>query len=151
MSISFRAICLMLASLNATAADGIKSPEEQFAGYQTRIGDIPDNWATTRPIQTRVCFNLRYPINSPEANAFLSELHSTISGMEFGVDIRIERPIYPVTHAYCATMLFRDWETNRRYETSEVFLRFYEDRWKAVTLDVDERLSVVDTRAAGED
>ena len=148
---SLRIICLMLTSLAAAAADEIKTPEEQFAGYETLVDDIPDDWATTRPIQTRVCFNLRHPVNSPEANAFLRELHSTISEMEFGVDIRIERPIYPATHAYCATMLFRDWETNRRYETSEVFLRFYRERWKTVTLDVDERLSVIDTRAAGED
>lgn len=139
----------LFATLSAAAADGIKTPAAQFEGYPTRIGDIPDDWATRNPILTRVCFNLRDPVNSPAADAFLRELHSTISGL--GVDIRVERVVYPPTHAYCASLVFPDWEANRSYEQSDAFLKFYRERWKAMTLDVDERLSVLDTRAAGGD
>ena len=138
-------------ALEVAAADGIESPQEQFAGYPTRIDEIPPGWATTNPILLRVCFNLKYPVNGPEANAFLRELHSTISSMEFGVDIRIERTIRPATYAYCASMAFRDWETNRRYENSAVFLSFYEQRWKPAVTEAHEHLSVLDTAAAGDD
>lgn len=137
-------------SVAAAAADRIKTPQEQFAGYPTRIDDIPGDWATTNPIFTRVCFNLQHPVNSPEANAFLRELYSTITGLELGVKVRIERTISPVQYAYCVSLGFRNWDANRRYETNEEFLSFYENRWKATVTEAHEQLTVLDQVAAGE-
>lgn len=142
---------LFAVKLEIVAAEDIKTPQEQFAGYPTRIDDIPDDWATTNPILTRVCFNLKYPVNSPEADAFLRELHSTVSAMEFGVKVRIERTIYPVEHAYCVSLLFRNWEDNRLYENSEGFLRFYKERWQPTVTETAEQLTVLDQVAAGDD
>jgi hypothetical protein len=144
-------ILLVSISVTATAADGIKTPQQQFDGYPTRLDDIPAGWSTTNPILLRVCFNLKHPVNSPAANAFLRELHDTVSGLEFGVDIRIERMIRPTRFAYCNSLIFENWETNRRYETSAAFLKYYQERWKPAVTDAEEHLSVLDIEAAGDE
>jgi hypothetical protein len=122
----------------------IKSPEEQFKAYPNRLADIPSGWATTRPIRLQVCFNLKYPPNSPEANQFLKTMHDTISAMPFGVKVRVERVVTPAKYAYCNSLTFRDWQANRAYETSEVFLKYYREQWKPAVTEASEQLSVID-------
>ncbi len=149
MSIKIASVILITVGLfGVVAAEEIKTPQEQFSGYDTNIDKIPPDWLTSNPILLRVCFNLKYPVNSDEANAFLRELHSTISGMKYGVKIRVERAIYPVSQLYCASLQFENWEINRRYESSPEFLEFYEQRWKPAVTDVTEQLSVLDNLAS---
>ena len=133
--------------LVASAGDEIKTPKEQFQGYATNIDEIPQDWITRNPIVTRVCFNLKHPINSAAADAFLQELRDTLGGLAFAPEFRLERTIRPVNFAYCVTLVFRNWEHNRRYETDEAFLNFYRERWKSTVTDMQEQLSVVDPGA----
>lgn len=122
----------------------VKTPEEQFEGYPTNVAKIPSDLLLTNPIVTRVCFNLKHPLNSPAANAFLTELQNTIRGLEYAPVVRIERRVYPIELPYCLSLVFRNWEHNRRYETDDAFLKFYYDRWKSVVTEMSEQLSVVD-------
>lgn len=145
-------LLVVIISLHSIAwADGVKTPEQQFDGYETNLDTIPAQWMASNPILLRVCFDLVYPINSDEANAFLHDLQRTISGMKYGVEIRIERTIYPVSEPYCASLAFPDWETNRRYESSEEFLDFYEQRWKPAVSTMREELSVLDVTPVDSD
>lgn len=121
-----------------------KSPEEQFRNYPNRLADLPPGWATTRPIRLQVCFNLKYPPNSPEAERFLKTMHDTISAMPFGVKVGVERVVTPAKYAYCNSLTFRDWQANRAYETSEVFLKYYREQWKPAVTEASEQLSVID-------
>jgi len=150
LSNGFVAAALLLVTFTDVAvADPIKSPQEQFAGHPTNIDDIPDGWITNNPIVTRICFNLRYPVNSVEADAFLREVHDTISDLEFAPKVQLERTIYPVGHDYCLSLTFRDWQHNRRYESDEKFLRFYHERWKVAVTEMQEQLTVLDQAAGG--
>lgn len=134
----------------AAWAEDIKSPQAHFENYDTNIADIPADWASNNPILRKVCFNLIYPVNSREANAFLRDLHRTISALDFELQVQIERTIYPVTESYCVSLSFPDWKTSRQYENSPAFLDFYTHRWKPAVIDVSEQLSVLDTASANE-
>jgi hypothetical protein len=109
----------------------IKSPEEQFKAYPNRLADLPAGWATTRPIRL-------------QADQFLKTMHDTISAMPFGVKVRVERVVTPAKYAYCNSLTFRDWQANRAYETSEVFLKYYREQWKPAVTEASEQLSVID-------
>lgn len=122
----------------------IKSPEDTYRGFPNRLADIPPGWATTKPLRLEVCFNLKFPANSPEADAFLKQLYQTITALPYGVQVRIERPINPVQYAYCASMFFKDWQNNREYEYSDAFLKYYREVWKPAVTDATEQLSVLD-------
>jgi hypothetical protein len=145
----FSTVCIgvsLLISVQARAEADI-SPQELFSKLNSRIDEIPENWASENPIRVNVCFNLKHKINSKEANAFLDDLYRTIDDFEFDVEIRIFRTMYPVKLDYCATMEFPDWEAQREYETSEEFLSFYKTRWKAAVTDTEEHWAVEDLRA----
>ena len=141
-------VSLLLAASASSAAE-TKSPEETFKGYPNRVADIPAGWATTKPVRLQVCFNLKHPVNSPEADQFLLDLQRTITAMPYGVKVRIERPLTPATFAYCASLSFRNWENNRAYEHSEVFLKYYREQWKPVVTETSEQLLVLDEVASG--
>ncbi len=132
-------------------AEDIKTPEAQFDGYPTNLDNIPADWTTSNPISRRVCFNLVYPVNSTEANAFLRELHNTISSLNYDLTIQIERTIYPIAQSYCVSLTFPDWEISRRYESNPEFLDFYTSSWKPAVRNVTESLTVVDLAAAGKE
>ncbi len=137
---------LLLCPLIGTAAADI-SPQELFSKLTSRVNEIPGSWATTNPIRVNVCFNLKHEINSKQANAFLDDLYTTIDGFEFDVKINIYRTMYPVKLDYCATMLFPNWEAQRKYETSDEFLSFYKTRWKGAVTDSEEHWAVEDLYA----
>ena len=122
-----------------------KSPEEQFKAYPNRLADLPRNWSTTKPIRLQVCFNLKYPPNSPEANKFLLNWYRSISAMPFGVRLRMERVVFPAKFAYCGSLTFKNWGNNRAYETSEVFLKYYRSEWKPVVTEAQEQMTILDT------
>ncbi len=144
---------LLLAARALSAAEPgaavLKSPEETYKGYPTRIADIPAGWATTKPLRLQLCFNLKHPVNSPEADQFLLDLQRTITAMPYGVKVRVERAITPAKFAYCASLSFRNWENNRAYENSEVFLKYYREQWKPVVTESSEQLLVLDEVASG--
>ncbi|MCU0760978.1 MAG: hypothetical protein MUF07_17510 [Steroidobacteraceae bacterium] len=121
-----------------------KSPEETYKGYPNRLADLPPGWATSKPLRLQVCFNLKYPPNSPEAEAFLKTMVRTIEGLPYGVKVGVERPITPAKYAYCNSLSFKDWATNRAYETSEAFLKYYREQWKPVVTEASEQLAVID-------
>jgi len=123
------------------------SPYELFSKRESRVNQIPKDWAVTNPIRVNVCFNLKHAINSDEANDFLDNLYATINGFDFDVTIQLFRTIYPVKLDYCATMTFPNWEAQREYETSDEFLSFYRERWKAVVTDTQEHWAVEDLHA----
>ena len=139
---------LLLAASTVRAAE-LKSPEETYKGYPTRVADIPAGWATTKPLRLQICFNLKHAVNSPEANQFLLDLQRTITAMPYGVKVRVERAITPARFAYCASLSFRNWENNRAYENSEVFLKYYREQWKPVVTESSEQLLVLDEVASG--
>jgi hypothetical protein len=142
-------IVALAASLGVLAAGALpaaeyKSPEEQFKAYPNRLADLPAGWATTRPIRLQVCFNLKYPPNSPEADAFLKTMVRTITGLPYGIKVSVERPITPAKFTYCNSLSFKDWATNRAYEQSEAFLKYYREQWKPAVTETSEQLAVVD-------
>lgn len=131
------------ASRTAGAAD-LKSPEETYQKYPNRLADLPPGWSTTKPLRLMVCFNLKYPPNSPEADAFLKTMVRTITGLPYGVKVSVERPITPAKFAYCNSLSFKDWATNRAYENSAAFLKYYREQWKPAVTEASEQLAVVD-------
>ena len=137
------AALLLLAPGTSRAAD-VKSPEESFKDYPNRLADLPAGWSTTRPLRLQVCFNLKYPPNSPEADAFLKTMVRTIEGLPYGVKVSVERPIFPARFAYCNSLRFKDWSSNRAYEHSEAFLKYYREQWKPVVTEASEQLAVID-------
>lgn len=143
---SLSIIAALLVASPGRAAD-IKTPEEQFKSYPNRLADIPPNWATTNPIRLQVCFNLKAPVNSPEADAFLADWYRSIKAMPYGVELRMERVVFPVRFAYCGSLIFKDWRTNREYEASEVFLKYYRERWKPAVTETSEQMTILDTVA----
>jgi hypothetical protein len=149
MSLLVRACiaALALSGSGVLAAD-IKSPEETYKGYPNRLADIPPGWVTSKPLRLHICFNLKHPVNSPDADVFLKTLYQTITAMPFGVKVRIERAINPVKFAYCASLEFKDWQTNRAYEHSEVFLKYYREVWKPAVTEASEQLLVLDDVAS---
>lgn len=139
------AVAAMLTALAPTllpAAD-IKSPEETYKAYPNRLADLPPGWSTSKPLRLQVCFNLRYPPNSPEAEAFLKNMVRTIESLPYGVKVGVERPITPARFAYCNSLSFKDWATNRAYETSEAFLKYYREQWKPAVTEASEQLAVI--------
>jgi hypothetical protein len=138
------AVVPLLLSSGLLQAAEPRPPGEQFAGRPNRLADIPAGWATTRPLRLQICFNLKYPVNSPEADQFLETMQRTITAMPFGVKVRIERPITPEKFAYCGSLSFRDWRANREYETSDVFLKYYREQWKPAVTEATEQLLVLD-------
>lgn len=147
--ISLLAVALVLASSVASGqAPSAKSPEEVFRNYPNRLAELPPGWAASKPLRLEVCFNLKHPVNSPEANAFIKQLYQTITALPYGVQVRIERPITPVQYGYCASMFFRDWQHYRQYETSDGFLQFYREAWKPAVTAAAENLSVLDAETA---
>ena len=134
---------LALAPRQASAAD-IKSPEDTYKAYPNRLADLPPGWSTTKPLRLMVCFNLKYPPNSPEADAFLKTMVRTITGLPYGIKVSVERPITPAKFAYCNSLSFKDWATNRAYEHSEAFLKYYREQWKPAVTETSEQLAVVD-------
>lgn len=145
MKVSVAVVLLALCPITAALAADFKSPQETFKAYPNRLADLPAGWSTTRPIRLQVCFNLKHPVNSPEADAFLKTWYRTISAMPFGVQLRMERVVAPAKFAYCGSLNFRDWENNRAYETSEVFLKYYREQWKPAVTEAAEQLTIVDT------
>ncbi|MBX2857846.1 MAG: hypothetical protein KTR17_04215 [Cellvibrionaceae bacterium] len=142
-------LLLLVTALFNTAvfAEADISPRELFSKLESRVNDIPKNWAETNPVRVNVCFNLKYKINSPAANAFLDDLYSTIAGFKFDVEIRLYRTMYPVKLDYCATMRFPNWQAQREYETSEEFLNFYKNRWKNAVSETEEHWAIEDLHA----
>ena len=69
------------ASPGVSHAADLKSPEETYQKYPNRLADLPPGWSTTKPLRLMVCFNLKYPPNSPEADAFLKTMVRTITGL----------------------------------------------------------------------
>ncbi|MFO1454989.1 MAG: hypothetical protein U1F18_01975 [Steroidobacteraceae bacterium] len=126
------------------AAADVKSPEETYAKYPNRLSDLPAGWATTKPLRLMVCFNLKYPPNSAEADAFLKNMVRTIEGLPYGVKVSVERPITPTKFTYCNSLSFKDWASNRAYESSEAFLKYYREQWKPAVTETSEQLAVVD-------
>ena len=108
----------------------VKTPEEQFKEYPNQLAQIPATWSTTNPIRLQVCFNLKYPPNSPEANEFLQTWYRSITAKPFEVQLRMERVVFPAKFSYCGSLTFRNWQNNRAYETSDVFLKYYREQWK---------------------
>jgi hypothetical protein len=135
----------VLFSSSPLRAAQIKTPEEQFKAYPNRLVDLPPGWATTKPIRLQVCFNLKYLPNSPEANKFLRTWYRSIKAMPFGVKLRMERVVFPVKYAYCASLTFKNWANNRAYETSEVFLNYYRTEWKPAVTEAQEQMTILDT------
>lgn len=142
-TLSFTATLACLAASLSSAAD-IKSPEETYKAYPNRLADLPPGWATGKSLRLQVCFNLKYPPNSPEADAFLKTMVRTIEGLPYGVKVGVERPITPAKFTYCNSLSFRDWATNRAYETSEAFLKYYREQWKPAVTETSEQLAVID-------
>lgn len=141
---------LLFASSAAVAqAPEIKAPEDVFRSYPNRLAELPPGWIRSRPLRLEVCFNLKHPVNTPEADAFLKQLYQTITSLPVGAEVRIERPVTPVQYAYCASMLFRNWEHYWTYERSEGFLAFYREVWKPAVTGSSENLAVLDEVAAG--
>ena len=141
------AILAVGTGLDARAAD-IKTPQEQFKSYPNRLADIPDDWMTTNPIRLQVLFNLKYPPNSAEANLFLRTWYRSIKAMPFGVELRMERVVVPTKYAYAASLTFKNWETNRAYETSDVFLKYYREQWKPAVTEAEEQMTLLDRVAS---
>ena len=56
----------------------------------------------------------------------------------------MQRVVTPAKYAYCNSLTFRDWQANRAYETSEVFLKYYREQWKPAVTEASEQLSVID-------
>jgi hypothetical protein len=147
--ISLLAVSLvMAASIASGQVPSEKSPEDVFRNYPNRLADFPPGWVTTKPLRLEVCFNLKYPVNSPEASAFITQLYLTITSLPYGVQVRLERPITPAQFGYCASMFFRDWRHYRQYETSDGFLKFYRETWKPAVTSATENLSVLDDESA---
>lgn len=132
------------ASPGVSHAADLKSPEETYQKYPNRLADLPPGWSTTKPLRLMVCFNLKYPPNSPEADAFLKTMVRTITGLPYGVKVSVERPITPAKFAYCNSLSFKDWATNRAYENSEAFLKYYREQWKPAVTEASEQLAVID-------
>ena len=130
-----------------TFAEADISPDKLFSKLESRIDDIPEDWAVKNPVRVNICFNLMHEINSAEANAFLDELYRTIDGFEFEVSIQLYRTIYPAKLDYCATMVFPNWDAQREYETSTEFLNFYKTRWKSSVTKSEEHWAIEDLKA----
>ena len=140
-------VVLAAIGLSAAAAD-IKSPQEQFKSYPNRLADIPSHWTTSNPIRLQVLFNLKYPPNSPEADQFLRTWYRSINAMPYGVELRMERLVFPAKYSYAASLTFKNWQVNRAYETSEVFLKYYREQWKPAVTEAEEQMTVLDRNAA---
>jgi hypothetical protein len=143
---------LLIANSLASAANSespaIKTPEEQFKSYPNQLANIPAGWSTKNPIRLQVCFNLKYPPNSPEADEFLRTWYRSIKAMPFGVQLRMERVVFPVKFAYCASLTFKNWQNNRAYETSDVFLKYYREQWKPAVTEAQEQMTLLDVAVA---
>lgn len=135
----------ILVCASAAWAAELKTPEEQFKSYPNRLSDLPPNWSTSNPIRLQVCFNLKYPPNTPEANNFLQTWYRTIKAMPYGIQLRMERSVFPVKFAYCGSLIFKNWRNNRAYETSEVFLKYYREQWKPAVTEAQEQMTILDT------
>lgn len=151
--LALAATLVTLAAGAAPAADAqspaVKSPEETYQKYPNRLADLPPGWATTKPLRLMVCFNLKYPPNSPEADAFLKTMVQTITSLPYGVKVSVERPITPAKFTYCNSLHFKDWATNRAYESSAAFLKYYREQWKPAVTEASEQLAVIDDVATG--
>ena len=148
MKASLALVALAFLPLAALQAAEIKSPEQTYQGYPNRLADLPPGWSTTKPIRLQVCFNLKYPVNSPEADAFLKDWYRSISAMPFGVQLRMERVVTPPKFAYCGSLTFRNWANNRAYETSDVFLKYYREQWRPAVTEASEQLTILDPEAS---
>lgn len=138
-------LCVFGASFGASAAEPVKSPEEVFGPYPTFIKELPPGWSTTKPIRLQVCFNLKYAVNSPEANAFLKDWYQRIRKMPHTAKLRMERVVYPAKFHYCALLTFRNWAHNRAYEKSGEFMKYYKEVWKPAVTEQEEMMTILDT------
>ncbi len=144
----FAVALLSVSTVALGQAPEIKAPEDVFKAYPNRLAELPPEWIRTRPLRLEVCFNLKYPVNTPEADAFLKQLYQTITSLPTSAEVRIERPVTPVQYAYCASMFFRNWEHYWTYERSEGFLKYYREVWKPAVTGATESLAVLDEVAA---
>ena len=74
-------------------------------------------------------------------------MSTTFPAIHFGVKPQMERVICSARFAYCGSLAYRNWRVNREYETSEVFLKYYRERWKPAVTEAEEQLTVLDKTA----
>lgn len=151
--IKIKNVCsaLLLSTLALSAgAEQVKykTPQEIFANSKSRVNDIPENWVTENQLINNVCFNLKYALNSKEADKFLDDLYTTISDMNFDLEVNVYRTLYPVKLDYCVMLTFENWNAYMKYETSEEFLSFYYEHWKDAVIKTEEQRIILDTRAS---
>ena len=140
----FLFVGLTLLTAGSAAAADIKSPEEQYKSMPNNLAQIPPGWATTKPIHLEVAFNLKYPVNSPEADAFLKTWYRSIKALPDKVALRMERVVLPAKFAYVASLTFPNWQAFRTYEQSAGFLGYYREQWKPVVTEAQEQVSIPD-------
>ena len=65
--------------------------------------------------------------------------------MPFDVQLRMERVIYPARFAYCASLIYKNWQVYRDYDASEIFLKYYHEQWQPAVTEAEEQLTVLDS------
>ena len=146
--IAMFAVAVALATTSGANAE-VKTPEQVYGARPNNLRQLPDGWATEKPIQLVVSFNLSSPPNSPEANAFLENWYRSIKALPDKVELGLYRQMAPDRFSYAVTLTFDNWHDFRTYEGSEAFLKYYREHWKPNVTEAEERVYVLDTDVIG--
>jgi hypothetical protein len=143
-------LSLWLIGASPVLAQDIRSPQEVLQGRPNQLAAIPPHWEVENPVQLQVLFNLKAPVNSPEANAFLDQYVKFERGLPYKVDIIVLRVVAPARFSYAARLSFTNWHDYRVYEQSAAFRKYYYDVWKPHVLDAEELFTLTDLKAGGQ-
>ena len=103
-------------------------------------GWLGDDQASLRLM---VCFNLKYPPNSAEADAFLKNMVRTIEGPPMASGRRRAADHADEVHLPQFAEL-RDWASNRAPTRAARPSWYYREQWKPAVTETSEQLAVVD-------
>jgi hypothetical protein len=131
----------------AAAQTDVKSMQEIYGGRSSRVADLPPHWDTDNPIELEVLFNLIDPVNSPEADAFLSRYIHFLKSLPDKMTVTVHRVVSPAKYTYATRLRFANWSEYQIYEKSAAFRDYYYKEWKPHIESAEELFTVVDLRA----
>lgn len=146
MKIGMSALGLLMLGLMTVVAGPTQAQEtliEKWAEErETNFFSLPVEWRQTQPVTLKVMFSLKAEPGSPEADAFLANMHKEISAMTYHTSFKIEPVVVPSKFHYANTLEFKNLETWRTYETSQPLLDFFYGHWKDAVEESEELLTI---------
>jgi hypothetical protein len=131
----------------ALAEPEVQSLRDIYQSGPNKIADIPAHWDVDNPVELQVLFNLTAPVNSPEADDFLSRYVKFLKSLPDKMTVKVSRVVAPGTYSYVTRLSFDNWHDYQVYEKSAAFRKYYYGDWKPNVSNAEELLTLTDLQA----